>query len=260
MMKRDIEWLKKEVWKQETAITEDYIYMRDLIYLIDNLDEPEVTLDRAFEKVSQSYPMTKEEIWRHLEQIVVHEGKVTYGEPEVLSQEWIDKHKYIGYIGMDPDNPFVYVKDLQNLVVPKQELPVIPNFVADFIEVRKGTDAYSLKYILCVAAERSEQEEYTKAYDWISANDETFARAWLDGYEVEEEPLYYALVKGHELVTNEGDLTCKYWKFDTSNGGMFLSNQVSRYGRFLNEMSKEDWNDLGINHSNADFVRVGMDK
>lgn len=40
-------------------------------------------------------------------------------EPEVLSQDWIDEHEYIR---MDPDNPFVYVEDLQNLLVPKQEI------------------------------------------------------------------------------------------------------------------------------------------
>lgn len=61
------------------------------------IDEPEVTLDRAFEEISQSYPVTKEEIWRHLEQIVAHGGKVTYGEQEALSQDlpvvpaWFDE-------------------------------------------------------------------------------------------------------------------------------------------------------------------------
>lgn len=74
---------------------------------------------------------------------------------------------------------------------PKEELPVIPKYMADFIKVRKYTDAYSLQYIFCVAMERSEDERLKKEYDWISANDETFARAWLDGYEVEEEPKYY---------------------------------------------------------------------
>ena len=39
-------------------------------------------------------------------------------EYEKLDSKWIDDYEYIG---MDPDNPFVYVKDLQNLLVPKQE-------------------------------------------------------------------------------------------------------------------------------------------
>lgn len=71
-----------------------------------------------------------------------------------------------------------------------------------------------------------------------------------------EEPLYYALVKGHELITDKGDWTFKYWKFDTSNGGVFPSHRFTQHGNFLIEMSKKDWGKLGINDSNADFVRV----
>ena len=40
-------------------------------------------------------------------------------EYERLDSKWIDEHEYIR---MDPDNPFVYVKDLQNLLVPKREV------------------------------------------------------------------------------------------------------------------------------------------
>lgn len=72
----------------------------------------------------------------------------------------------------------------------------------------------------------------------------------------EEKPLYRALVKWHEFVEDEGDLTSNYWKFDTYDGDVFPSNLFSKYGRFLNEMSKEGWNNLGINDSNAEFVKV----
>ena len=72
-----------------------------VLEIVDDLNESEVTLDKAFEKISESYPMTKEEIWRHLEQVVAHGGKVTYGEPEVLSQEWIDEHIDYADVGGD---------------------------------------------------------------------------------------------------------------------------------------------------------------
>lgn len=174
-------------------------------------------------------------------------------EPEVLSQEWIDKHKYIGYIGMNPDNPFVHVKDLQNLVVPKQELPVIPKFVAEWIANTKYSSEENLRYSLNNAP--------SKVNSWLwednaESNFDIYARAWLDGYTVEEEPLYYALVKGHELIADEGDWTCKYWKFDTSGGYVSPSNRFSTHGRLLIEMSKSEWNKLGINDSNADIVKV----
>ena len=35
--------------------------------------------------------------------------------------------------------------------------------------------------------------KWEKEYAWISTNDETFARAWLDGYTVAEEQKYYVL-------------------------------------------------------------------
>ena len=148
------------------------------------------------------------------------------------------------------------IDQLDEPEVLSQELPVIPKYVADWIEETKEK-GYPLAYAInCSKGELGKWLHECDTDIETEENQELFAEAWLDGYEVEEEPLYYALVKGHELVTNEGDLTCKYWKFDTSNGGMFLSNQFSRYGRFLNEMSKEDWNELGINDSNADFVKV----
>lgn len=78
----------------------------------------------------------------------------------------------------------------------------------------------------------------------------------LDGHEVKEEPVYYALVKGHELVTDEGDIACKYWNLRLPTGDVLPSNRYSRQGEFVVKMSKAEWNKLGINDSNADFVEV----
>ena len=76
------------------------------------------------------------------------------------------------------------------------------------------------------------------------------------GYKVEEEPLYYALIKGHEMMTDKGDWTFKYWKFDTSNGDVFPSHRFTQNGNFLIVMSKVEWSKLGINDSNAELVKV----
>ncbi|EON3043342.1 DUF1642 domain-containing protein [Enterococcus hirae] len=66
--------------------------------------------------------------------------------------------------------------------------PVIPEFVAEWIEYakKKGDslrDSFKPWNLYGV--------EYSKADRWIDDNQETFARAWLYGYEVEKEPLYY---------------------------------------------------------------------
>ena len=66
--------------------------------------------------------------------------------------------------------------------------PVIPQFVADYL-CRAKADV-TLMRVMELANTRNELPKWKKEYDWISANDETFARAWLYGYEVEEEQKY----------------------------------------------------------------------
>ena len=150
-------------------------------------------------------------------------------EPEVLSQEWISEHMY--YVE-GRDSSMVYVSDLQNLLVPKQE---------------------ELESTIKVLIEAYKQEE--------DAHGE-LENGWISGFIkdlknlVEEEPLYYALVKGHELVTDEGDIACKYWNLRVPTGDVLPSNRYSRRGEFVVKMSKSEWNELGINDSNADFVEV----
>lgn len=68
--------------------------------------------------------------------------------------------------------------------------PIVPQFVADWIELYKKSTRSLLGAI-----------HYAKGTDierWLipSDNQETFARAWLDGYEVEEEHKYNVKFKG----------------------------------------------------------------
>ncbi|EAC5747444.1 DUF1642 domain-containing protein [Listeria monocytogenes] len=89
--------------------------------------------------------------------------------------------KYSGDMGMT-------WLDERDLIAPAQVLKV-PQFVADWIEQRdaKGDDLYT-------AMDKSWQSMNYKVIDWLEEGEDRynkFARAWLDGYEVEEEPLYY---------------------------------------------------------------------
>ena len=65
----------------------------------------------------------------------------------------------------------------------------IPQFVADWIEQRKD-EGWKLSQMFLQA---NLEEKYGR---WIVDNQETFARAWLDGYTVEEEKRYYVRLKG----------------------------------------------------------------
>ena len=85
------------------------------------------------------------------------------------------------------------LRDLKQLDEP--EKVKIPQFVADWIEYCKVK-----KITLAHALYRSEEAKNKSVYHWIfegSGHQETFARAWLDGYEVEEEKRYVVKVKGN---------------------------------------------------------------
>lgn len=69
------------------------------------------------------------------------------------------------------------------------ELVVVPQFVADWIS-RRRQEGYNL--IWSISYENNDMPD--EMYEWLTStadNQELFARAWLDGYEVEKEPLYY---------------------------------------------------------------------
>ena len=79
----------------------------------------------------------------------------------------------------------------------------VPQFVADWIEYCKNT-GLTLKQALMLGEvyfySYANQEDFTKLKEFLKVenNQELFARAWLDGYEVEEEKRYYVRFKGME--------------------------------------------------------------
>lgn len=86
----------------------------------------------------------------------------------------------------------LFLNELKQLDEP--EKITIPQFVADWIEYCKIK-----KISLAHALYRSDEAENKSVYRWIVEcleNQETFARAWLNGYEVEKEKQYYIRLKG----------------------------------------------------------------
>lgn len=91
------------------------------------------------------------------------------------------------------------------------ELVVVPKLVGDFLENHSKEDGHTLHDLLCdLLTSRDSLDE--NVYDWImennSENGELLARAWLDGYEVEKEPLYWVQLiegaSGYLNVRNDG--------------------------------------------------------
>lgn len=99
--------------------------------------------------------------------------------------------------------------------------PVVPKFVAEWIEyAKKKGDSLAISF----KPWNLYGVEYSKADRWIEDNQETFARAWIDGYEVEEEPLYTVTINldlKYHLVVDEGDGNDEIITTLTTTDGVF---------------------------------------
>ncbi|MDT6468782.1 DUF1642 domain-containing protein [Enterococcus lactis] len=99
-----------------------------------------------------------------------------------------------------------------NKQIEEPQKSVVPKFVADWIEyAKKKGDSLAISF----KPWNLYGVEYSKADRWIEDNQETFARAWIDGYEVEKEPLYY--VKLPVVYFNHWDLEAYLMKDDRGN-------------------------------------------
>ena len=97
------------------------------------------------------------------------------------------------------------LEDLKQLDEPQK--PVVPQFVADWIEYCKFTHV-DLQHALIVGDvyfyNYANQKDFSKLKDFFETenNQETFARAWFDGYTVEEEKRYEVILSnGQSLKT-----------------------------------------------------------
>ena len=95
-MKKDIEWLKKEIWKQDIVMNKGYIYTDDLMSIINEVDEPEV--------LSQEFIDEQREL-------------------ETKIQELIESYKQEEDAYSNPENGWIsgFIEDLKNLVEEEQK-------------------------------------------------------------------------------------------------------------------------------------------
>ena len=148
------------------------------IALIEQLDEPETGhADEAPRYLKnllarlRELPLHNREVWL---KVIMSEFKQDFSHAKW--REGYDQGKLEGMV--------------------EREKVKVPQFVADWIEVCKE----HLTTSLYTAMNPNFMKENNQSFDlilWIkkTSNQETFARAWLDGYEVEEEKRYFVKVK-----------------------------------------------------------------
>ena len=130
----------------------------------------------------------------------------------------------------------------------KLETLVVPEELADWISKMHGENISSLRMVHLLYVETGFKQE-TNAF--IYDNEDKIIEAIIGTRDYEAgDVLFYALVKGHLLIQHT-----KYWNFNTTKRELSINtNNQCRDIKAM--MTESEWNKLGINDSNADFVRV----
>lgn len=151
--------------------------------------------------------MNKQELINELKRISLEKQHKALTHPE-------SKNYYEGMV-----MAYSQVVHMVNTVLKLDEpqKPVVPKFVADWIELCKE----KADLISCLSGSYeygvNQYKRITEDEDWLFEADhqELVARAWLDGYEIEKEPLYY--VKLPVVYFNHWDLEAYLMKDDRGN-------------------------------------------
>ena len=122
-------------------------------------------------------------------------------------KELIGKYEYMSHACFRRVDTLEVLKDLRQLDEPQKV--TVPQFVANWIanvkrngfkfrnssrfyeEIVSSDDAYRVMYYILKESIAGEAIRI-----WVNANRDTFARAWLDGYEVEKKKRYRVRFKG----------------------------------------------------------------
>ncbi|WP_321388695.1 DUF1642 domain-containing protein [uncultured Enterococcus sp.] len=130
-----------------------------------------------------------------------------------------------------------FIDDLKEINAEQEELqkkadkydelskPVeIPQFVAEYLDERK--EEYPVGGLGAAVTSALDGKESPEIRKWMNNNTEIFARAWLDGYTVQQEQLYYMPVlyqknktlyycfdRNGEITFGQGNLKSDKYKF-----------------------------------------------
>lgn len=176
------------VWDAEGAELARQIFLQDL----EQLDEPETGhADEA--------PRYVKNILARLRELPLHDREVWLKaimgefEKDFSHAKWREGYEQGKLEGEWVGNQ---LKDADKIRRELNQVK-IPQFVADWIEVCKE----HLTTSLYTAMNPDFMKENNQSFDFIlwikkTSNQDLFARAWLDGYEVEEEKRYLVKIKG----------------------------------------------------------------
>lgn len=151
-------------------------------------------------------------------------------------QELIKHFEDLPYVSVSQMGKKAFIDMIEQLDEPKKA--TVPQFVAGWMDYCKltGVDLYhAFEMSDLYLGNYAYQKDYPKLKGYFESenNQETFARAWLDGYEVEKKPKYTVKIKSvnQYLVRNE----------DENFLGFLQSRLKSKFTRKQLEQAELGW-------------------
>ncbi|HHT7795506.1 TPA: DUF1642 domain-containing protein [Streptococcus suis] len=135
-------------------------------------------------------------------------------------QEAKQKLHNIAFANMNTRPDDLKLADVMQVIdqIDQPQKVVVPKCIADKIEYCKNAEGYGLFHAMDYCY------QYKDSADWLEYNEETFARAWLDGYQIEQERLYTVEIPD----PNRPDIATFLYK---ENGKVFIGTDI-----FLDEV------------------------
>ena len=148
-------------------------------------------------------------------------------------QELIGKYEYLNHNFFRRVDTSEVLRDLKQLDEP--ERVTIPHIIAEYIEQKKDDDYHLLGAMIEIRSHKNK-----KIDEWFEEDDnmELFARAWLDGYEVEKEKRYLVTIKG--VVSN-----FRVLKHNINEDTWYMSNKIN-YTDLKAYHTKKELEDAGF--------------
>ena len=240
-MKKDLDWLNNELEKVIKDVESDDISfagkkdydegyidsIRDVQSIVNQLNEPETVEEttRLLENVLKENKRLGKLLEEKHEEWLELMDEMNNRETETLSPKWIDDNSvYASSDGVTEE--YIHVDELQNLLMPKQEMPVIPEFVADWIEEKAKELPYVhnpnfraniiADYFKSAGQGKADELAPKELIKWLdNGKVKDFMIATITGnYEVEEEQKYYVSARAEEYSgfwflskNNNGDIS-----------------------------------------------------
>lgn len=148
----------------------------------------------------------------------------------------------IGSFPYNYEDGLRYAKHIINQI-DEPEKPVIPQFVADWIEKCKTFKYFAVSLSFALQPSAWEANRLSdECIEWLTdaENQDLFARAWLDGYEVKKEKRYTARLK---VVTIK---KAGYLNRHNKNGSITIDTSYTAGGQYQVYFTRSELEQLNV--------------